>query len=257
MTEIDAFRLDGRVAFVTGAARGIGEAIARQLGGRGAMLLLADTNPAVHDTVERLRQDGLRAEATVLDVTDRAAVDGAAAQAVARHGAVDILVANAGISYEVATLDHTDDEWRRVMAINLDGVFYAARAFGSHMVRQGRGAIVAISSIAGVKFVRPEIHLGYDVSKAGVAHLCRVLGCEWGARGVRVNAVGPGYTDTDMLAEVGRAKPEVLRRWLDDTPMGRLMRRQEIANAVAFLASDAASGITGQLLMVDGGYSAA
>lgn len=256
MTAADRFRLDGRVAFITGAARGIGEAIARQLGELGALIVLSDATAAVRDTAALLDRDGLRTDAIVLDVTNRQAVDSAAHDVVSRHGHADILVANAGISYEAHTLEHTDEDWRRVMAINLDGVFFTVRAFGRHMVQRGSGAIVAISSIAGIKFVRPEVHLGYDVSKAGVAHLCRVLGCEWAGRGVRVNAVGPGYTDTDMLAEVGSAKPDVMQQWLNDTPMGRLMRRQEIASTVGFLASDAASGITGQLVMVDGGYSA-
>jgi NAD(P)-dependent dehydrogenase (short-subunit alcohol dehydrogenase family) len=167
------------------------------------------------------------------------------------------LVANAGIAYESATVDHTDQDWRRVMSVNLDGTFYCARAFGRLMARAGRGTIVAMSSIAGVKAVRPEIHVGYDVSKAGVAHMCRVLGVEWAKAGVRVNAVGPGYTDTEMLAEVGRTRPEVMKIWLDDMPIGRLLDRAEIASAVAFLLSDASRGVTGQLLMVDGGYSAA
>ena len=119
------------------------------------------------------------------------------------------------------------------------------------------GAIVAISSIAGVTAVRPELHIGYDVSKAGVAHLCRNVAVEWARYNVRVNAVGPAYADTEMLAEVGRSRPEQMRVWLDDMPIHRLIDPREVADAVAFLASDAASGITGHELMVDGGYSAA
>lgn len=257
MTASQLFRLDNRVALVTGAARGIGQCIAQTLSELGAIVILADRLDLVHDTAAALAREGARTDAVVLDVTDRAAVDAAIDGVVARHGRLDALVANAGWSYEEDGLDHSDENWQRSLDINLTGVFHAVRRAGRHMVAQRSGAVVALSSIAGVKYVRPERHVGYDVAKAGVAHLCRVLGCEWAPMGVRVNAVGPGYTDTEMLAEVGRTRPEVMRRWLDDIPMGRLLRREEIAASIAFLLSDAASGITGQLVMVDAGYSAA
>jgi NAD(P)-dependent dehydrogenase (short-subunit alcohol dehydrogenase family) len=252
---LDTYALDGRVAVVTGAARGIGSEIARRLHDLGATVVLADRSPAVADTARNLA--ATRTDSLVVDVTDSASVDAAAADALKRHGRVDILVANAGIAFERKAVEHTDEEWRRVMGVNLDGVFYCVRAFARPMLAARSGAIVAISSIAGVKAVRPEVHVGYDVSKAAVAHMCRVLAVEWAKTGVRINAIGPGYTDTEMLAEVGRTSPETMARWLDDTPTGRLMKPAEIASAVAFLSSDAASGITGQLLMVDGGYSVA
>ena len=143
------------------------------------------------------------------------------------------------------------------LKINLDGVFYCVRSFGKRMVERKSGSIVCISSIAGVKAVRPELHAGYDVSKAGVAHLCRVVGVEWATHNVRVNAVGPGYTETDMLKKVGLEQPAVMKAWIDDIPMKRLLQPAEIAATIGFLVSDAASGITGQLVMTDAGYSAA
>lgn len=251
------YQLRNRVAVVTGGAGGIGRAIAAHLAALGATVVVADRVAAVSQVAAELAASGARADSVVFDVTESASVDAACADVLARHGRVDILVANAGIAYESTMVDHTDADWRRVMAVNLDGVFYCVRAFGRDMVRRRAGAIVAMSSIAGVKAVRPELHVGYDVSKAGVAHLCRVLGVEWAPFNVRINAVGPGYTDTEMLAEVGRAKPEIMRIWLDDMPVHRLMRPDEIAAAIGFLVSDAAGGITGQLLMVDGGYSVA
>ena len=132
------------------------------------------------------------------------------------------------------------------MAVNLDGVFYSIRAFAKPMLAARSGAIVAMSSIAGVKAVRPELHVGYDVSKAAVAHLCKVLAVEWARTGVRVNAVGTRAIPTPTCWPTwGGPGPEVMRTWLDDIPVGRLMSRAEIAQVVAFLVSDAASGVTG------------
>eukprot|EP01037_Dinobryon_pediforme_P015620 gene15621-15766_t len=251
------YRLDGRIIVVTGAARGIGATIAHHIATLGAYVVLTDRSPAGAATANSLVEAGLSAEYIEMDVTSSEDVNRVSVDLLGRHGRIDGLVANAGIAYESSTVDHTDADWRRVMSVNLDGTFFCLRAFGRLMVNAGRGAMVATSSIAGVKAVRPEVHVGYDVSKAGVAHMCRVLGVEWAKSGVRVNAVGPGYTDTEMLAEVGRTQPEVMKRWLDDMPIGRLLDRTEIASAIAFLLSDASRGITGQLLMVDGGYSAA
>lgn len=251
----DLYRLDGKVSVVTGAARGIGETIARQLGALGSTVVLTDLNPDVEATALRLSEEGIAAEALTFDVTDFAAVQAAAETILAKHGRIDTLVANAGISLERDAVDHTPEEWRRVMSLNLDAVFFTAQAFAKSMLARGSGAIVLISSISGVGISRPERHVSYDVSKAGVAHMARSLGVEWAKRGVRVNAVGPGYTDTEMLADVGRSRPDVMQVWLSDIPTGRLLRREEIASVVGFLLSDAASGVTGHLMMADHGYS--
>jgi NAD(P)-dependent dehydrogenase (short-subunit alcohol dehydrogenase family) len=243
-------RLDERIIVVTGAARGIGAAIARYIRDLGATPVMVDRSEGVLQAATDLGAPGI-----VLDITDSTALDAAARSVVEQHGRVDGLVVNAGVAADGPAIDTTDEEWRRVLSVNLDGAFYTIRAFGRPMLASRRGSIVAISSAAGVKVGRPERHLVYDVSKAGVAHMCKSLGVEWGATGVRVNAVGPAYTDTDMLAEVGRAQPETMRVWLDSIPMRRLMDPREIASTVAFLLSDASSGMTGQFLLVDGGWT--
>lgn len=257
MTLLDRLRLDGRVALVTGGAGGIGRVIGEQLRDLGAITVLADRSDSVAAVAQSLGGTARNVGALAFDVTDSKSVDKAVAEIVLRHGKLDILVAAAGIAYEEKSLDHSDENWRRVMAINVDGVFYCMRAAGREMAKAGGGAIVAISSIAGVTTVRPEIHIGYDVSKAAVAHMCRNLAIEWAEKNIRVNAVGPSYADTEMLTAVGRTRPEVMKQWLDDIPIHRLIAPREVADAVAFLVSDAASGITGHELMVDGGYSVA
>ncbi|TCL71386.1 SDR family oxidoreductase [Rhizobium sp. BK251] len=245
--------MSGRKVLVTGAAGGIGRAACTYLAALGATVIAADRDDAVETTRDDLRTAGGSAECITFNVADKGAVEAAAAKV----GEIDGIFANAGISYERPALEHSEADWRTVMSVNLDGVFWTVQAFGRQMIARGRGSVVMTASIAGVKAVRPELHVGYDVSKAGVAHMCKVLAAEWARSGVRVNAVGPGYTDTAMLAEVGRTQPAVMRQWMDDTPVGRLIKPEEIASAVALLLSNAASGITGHLLMVDGGYSIA
>jgi NAD(P)-dependent dehydrogenase (short-subunit alcohol dehydrogenase family) len=254
---LKSYSLEGKVAFVTGAAGGIGSAITERLCGLGAHVILSDAVERVESAAKEWAAKGYKTSALRLDVTDSAAVEKAAADLNKQFGRVDILVANAGVAYEASTAAHSDEDWLRCMNINLNGVFYCVRSFGKRMVERKSGSIVAISSIAGVKAVRPELHAGYDVSKAGVAHLCRVVGVEWATSGVRVNAVGPGYTETEMLKKVGLAQPAVMKAWIDDIPMRRLLQPHEIASTIGYLVSDAASGITGQVIMTDAGYSAA
>jgi NAD(P)-dependent dehydrogenase (short-subunit alcohol dehydrogenase family) len=242
----------GRVALVTGGAGGIGRAVASGLLELGATVVLADINNAAQAIADELGADWL-----TMDVTSSQSVDAGVVEVVRRHGKLDVMVAAAGVSYEETTLDHSDANWRRVMSVNLDGAFYSIRAAGRQMVEQGGGSIIAISSICSQVRARPEVHVGYDATKAAVALLCRNISVEWAGKNVRVNAVAPGYTDTELLGAVGRTRPEIMKQWLSDIPFGRLIAPREVADAVAFLASDAASGITGHELVVDGGYSVA
>ncbi|WP_431879817.1 SDR family NAD(P)-dependent oxidoreductase [Amycolatopsis sacchari] len=241
----DTRPLTGKVAFVTGGAQGIGAAISTRLAGDGATVVIGD--------LDIDRAHGIGADVVPLDVSDPASVTSAARTTVERHGHVDILVNNAGISNDVPTLDHSDEAWQRIIGVNLTGAFLASREFGRRM-DPGAG-IVNISSIAALTAGRPERHVAYDVSKAGVIALTRTLGVEWAPRGIRVNAVAPGYTNTQILRDVGSSNPEVLDAWRAQVPQGRLIEPAEIASVVAFLASDAASAITGQVIVADAGYT--
>ena len=256
MSTIDRMNLSGKVAIVTGGGGDIGFAIATQLYNLGAVVVLADLKDSVASAAARLKGGKGKADWLKMDVSSSASVDGGVAETVKRHGRLDVMVAAAGIAYDQKTLDHSDDNWHRVMGVNLDGAFFCVRAAGRQMEKTGGGSIIAISSICAVTTSGPEKHIGYDVSKAGVAHMCRNVAVEWADKNIRVNAVGPGYTNTVLLNEVGMTNPSMLKEWIDDIPVHRLMEPREIADVVAFLASDAASGITCHELMVDGGYSA-
>jgi NAD(P)-dependent dehydrogenase (short-subunit alcohol dehydrogenase family) len=248
---IDRFRLDGRKAIITGGARGIGRAIGFALTGAGARVTVADIDgQAAESTAAALRERGGSASAIALDVTDVAAVE-AAAEA---SGDIDILINNAGLVTNAPALETTDADWRRVLSVDLDGVFFCSRAFGRAMVARGRGAIVNIGSMAGDIVVHPQGQPAYNAAKAGVSMLTKSLAAEWAKCGVRVNAVAPGYTATELTL-LGRSKPEWFQTWLDRTPMGRLGEPDEIAAAVLFLASEAASFMTGSIVTVDGGYT--
>jgi galactitol 2-dehydrogenase (L-tagatose-forming) len=253
---LEAMKLTDRVAVVTGAGRGIGFEIARALGEAGATVVIAEVNESTGpEAAQTLVASGAKAEFLQLDVTDSAAVNRAAAEVVSKYGRVDVLVNNAGTADNPSTLECSDETYRRLMSLNLDGVFFCCREFGRYMTASGRGAIVNIGSMSGIIANRPQPQAHYNTSKAGVHMLTKSLACEWAQMGVRVNAVAPGYIATEMTMR-GRSKPEWYGCWTDMTPMGRCGEPREVAAAVLFLASDAASYITGSVLSVDGGYTA-
>jgi NAD(P)-dependent dehydrogenase (short-subunit alcohol dehydrogenase family) len=254
---LEKLRLDGRVAVVTGAGQGIGTACARALGEAGAKVVLADRAPdRVQRAMNGLRALGLAAHGLVLDVTNSAAVDAASDEVVKEHGRVDVLVNSAGVANsDVRAEDTTDEHWRSHMDVNVDGLFWCCRAFGRRMLAQGRGAIVNIGSMSGFIVNKPQPQAFYNASKAAVHHLTRSLAAEWGARGVRVNAVAPTYIETPLTKFGMEEKPEMYKVWLEMTQMGRVGQPEEIASVVHFLASDAASLITGAIVLADGGYT--
>ncbi|MFT3670580.1 SDR family NAD(P)-dependent oxidoreductase [Aestuariivirga sp.] len=245
------FSISGRTALVTGGAKGIGRTCAEALAAAGAKVVIADMDEAAGQATAK----ELGGSFVKLNVTRKSEVDAVAAEITRQHGALDILVNNAGIVQNGPSEDVAMEDWQRVIDVNLNGVFYCAQAFGKEMVKAGKGSIVSISSICGSVTVYPQPQAAYNASKAAVNLLTKSLAVEWAKRGVRVNAVAPGYTATELTL-AGRSKPEWFETWMRMTPMGRLGEPKEIANAVLFLASDAASYITGTVLMVDGGYTA-
>ena len=247
MSVTERFRLDGKRALVTGGAKGIGAEIAATLSDAGAEVIIADLDIAAAE-VHAIEIGGRAAR---LDVTD---FDACAA--LAETVTLDVLVANAGIVHNAPMIDLDPSDWRRVIDVNLSGAFNTLRAFGPGMVARGTGACVCTSSMCGEVPVSPQPQAAYNAAKAGVNLLVKSCALEWAASGVRVNAVAPGYIATELTL-AGRTKPEWFDTWMDRTPIGRLGEPREIADSVLFLATEAASFVTGTVLTVDGGYTAA
>lgn len=253
---LDLFRLDGKTAVVTGGGGAIGLATCHALAEAGATVVVADmVADAAHKAQAELKAAGFAADAITLDVTQPDAVRAAADELNARHGAVDILVANAGIARSGTPGEEVaDDHWLNVVDVNLNGVFWCCRDFGRPMLQRGRGAIVTVGSMSGFIANKPQPQSYYNASKAAVHHLTKSLAAEWGQRGVRINSVAPTYIETPMTAFAGTA-PGMLDTWLEMTPMGRMGQPREIAAVILFLASDASSLMTGSIVLADGGYT--
>lgn len=243
--------LTGKLALVTGAGQGIGAAIAEALAATGADVICTDIlQERAEKIAEELRAKGCRANSRRLDVTDSAAIN----QLADNLPPLDILVCNAGIVSNTPAEKMSDDEWDRVITINLTGVFRTCRGFGQRMLEAQRGSIINIGSMSGEIVNTPQPQCHYNASKAGVHHLTKSLAVEWAKRGVRVNAVAPTYIETPLLKEL-ETPPELVSWWLSLTPNGRMGQPHEIASVVQFLASDASSLITGSVVTADGGYT--
>ncbi len=246
------FRLDGKVAVVTGGARGLGRAAAELLAEAGAAVAILD-----RDAAAGAKTAGGIAGASFhpVDVTEEASVEAAMAAVVARHGGIDVLVNNAGIGLRHPAVDHPLADWDKVVAVNLTGVFLCARTAARTMLVRGGGAIVNLASIMGFSGGGVYPNVSYQATKGAVVNMTRALAVEWAKSGIRVNAVAPTWVKTDLTAGL-LAQPDVLARIEALTPMARLATPEEVAHAILFLASPAAAMVTGHTLPVDGGFLA-
>jgi NAD(P)-dependent dehydrogenase (short-subunit alcohol dehydrogenase family) len=248
---LEKYDLKGHVAVVTGGGQAIGLACVEALAEAGARVVIADYNEKIaEDGRDAMKAKGYACDVAVVDVTDAKGIEALAD----KLGKVDILVNNAGIARSEIPAEKMEDErWLNVLDVNLNGTFWCCRSFGKRMLGAGKGAIVNVGSMSGFIVNRPQEQSHYNASKAAVHHLTKSLAAEWGARGVRVNAVAPTYINTPLNAFV-KSKPEMYNAWIGGTPMARMGEVDEVASAVLFLASDAASLMTGSIVLVDGGY---
>jgi len=243
------FDMTGRVAAVTGGARGIGRACADALQEMGCQIALLDILPDRLEEAAAEMGDG--AIGIMCDVTAAANVTAAFGRVKAEFGRLDVLVNSAGICIWHEAEDMTEAEWDQVLDINLKGTFLTCQAAGRLMIEHQAGSIINVASMSAHIANRPQCQVGYNTSKAGVMHLTRSLAVEWAQHNVRVNSISPGYT----LSELTKQFPQHFDGWMPYIPMGRMAQPEELVGAVVYLASDAASYTTGHDMVIDGGYT--
>ena len=257
MRSPELFDLTGKVALITGAARGVGKEMALALAEAGADVcfcdLLAEEGAQTQKEIEAC---GRRSMFKIVDVTKTSEVEIFVQEIAEEFGGIDILMNNVGIESEgIAIEEVPDDLWNRIINVNLSSMFYVSKAVGKHMIARGKGgSIINMSSISGliISKIFPRHNVTYCVSKAGIAHLTRGLASEWAQHNIRVNAMAPGYMLT-ANTQTSRKYPEIVERLTDMTPMSRYGQPWELKGAVVFLASQASSFVTGSILVIDGG----
>lgn len=250
---LDKFKLDHRLALVTGSSAGIGEALARGLAEAGATVVINGRTPAkVAAVAASIRAGGGKALEAVFDVTDAKAVAAGIARIEAETRGIDILINNAGIQRRAPLHEIADETWREVLATNLDSVFYVSKAVARHMIPRAQGSIINICSVMS-ELGRPTV-VPYTAAKGGVKMLTKGMAIDWGRHGIRVNGIGPGYFKTELNAAL--VADEKFSAWIAGrAPLGRWGDVDELVGAAIYLSSDAASFVTGHILYVDGGMT--
>lgn len=254
---LERFRLDGRTALVTGGGQGIGRGYAHALGEAGAAVAIVDINTEAAETVVgELEAKSIEAMAVTADVTEPEQVQAMVEAIMQRWGRLTIAVNNAGIGAWADAETMPKEEWDKIVALNLTGVFLCAQAEAQVMLTAGYGKIINTASMSGHIVNTPQNQSAYNATKAAVIHLTRSLAAEWAQRGVRVNSISPGYTRTklveDLLAtELGQ---QVMPTWMSMTPMGKMAEVTDLQGAVVYLASEASDFMTGHDMVIDGGY---
>lgn len=258
MNVLEKFNLKGQVAIVTGAATGLGKAMATALAQAGSNIVIPDVNlEAAEKTAQELAEnEGIEAIAIKMDVTKEDEVNAMVEKVVERFGKIDILFNNAGIVINGKAEETSYEDWYKVIDINLNGVFLVSKAVGKVMIEQKKGSIVNISSMSGIIVNTPQCQASYNASKAGVIMLTKSLAMEWAKHNIRVNTIAPGYMKTELTKKFFESGGGEVDTWLSMTPMGRPGNPEELGAIALYLASDASSFATGSVFTIDGGYTA-
>ncbi len=257
MHVLDLFKLDNKLAVVTGAAQGLGKAMAEAMADCGADIAVLDLNEdKASETAKYIEETyGVKSRAFQVNVADAEACQKAVDKVYEEWGHIDILLNNAGICINEDAENVPLDSWHKVIDINMNGVWYMSQAVGRIMIEQKYGNIINISSMSGFIVNDPQGQVSYNTSKAGVAHMTKSLAAEWVKYGIRVNSIAPGYMDTDLVHKTYEADGEWARRWNSMTPMKRPGRPAELGPLAVYLASDASTYMTGSVILCDGGYT--
>jgi len=252
---MEKLRLDGKSAFVTGGARGIGKSIAAALAEAGANVAIVDIDiDEAKKTAREIADLGVKSTAIETDVTDAAQVNAMVDEVVFAFGRLDIAFCNAGICVNAPADEMTLEQWKKVIDVNLTGVFLTAQAAGKVMLAQGGGSIITTASMSGHIVNIPQPQCAYNASKAGVIQLTKSMAIEWAQRNVRVNSISPGYIGTDLVLNAPLLRP-LIEQWSAVSPMRRIGRPDELQAIAVYLAGDASSFTTGSDFIIDGGFT--